>query len=792
MRPLVFPFNVSFKAAAGLLTLLALLTAGPTPGAAAVVTNETLAQINARLAREAEAAYRASPFSELSRDYFVRLSRDPEARAATNEVEITAAWTLQGPDSPSVCAATMRGYFESFLAGQMQIPLRGAKDSSFRTATNSARQIVLRESGGGVAEVAESYTLEVTPERVLLQGRDAQGLRDGIVRLVDMLGLRQGPFLPLGKWVVTPRMPVRLGAVPYLGSMREAVFLGYNAVFVPGGSLFALSTSDALPELKERRRPEARATLIAAVQAAAKHGLKSYCWLDTRQKFAKDHPVFQAHPEVRGTRTWKADGDYILCTEQPLVKRFLTESVAELFRAAPQLSGVVIIIGGEGFYHCYMRSYGAAKGHSACPRCDALGAEQTVANLCNNLAEAMRRVNPQAELIAWPYSAEYVWSADRDQAGLIRLLKPGTGILTEVEKDEYVSKPEGFKKHLWDYSIDLIGPGERAKRQIAACRATGVPLYIKTESELAFEAPRLPFVPCLDRWAERADAIAASGASGAWMFPAFKPMYGSSVAEVAKFSQWEPTRPREEVLHDLAARIAGRKAGPMLRQAWKHVSEAIPFSPELPSYYTGPYYLGPGQPMCADPSAAVPPVFLGRYLFRAEATDAEGLKLSPTYYTSPTGNVPVFGRMYREMETRLRLAVEQVSLAEPLVPARLTNVFASETSPIRWFYHTARAEANFYESCQLRDRVLKLAAQTPRATEESAVGAKLLARWREVLLDEQQNTAQARPVMAGDMRLDYYFGGDHTFSPGVDVLDAKLKLLDRELGEFLPKLAFPP
>ncbi len=350
--------------------------------------------------------------------------------------------------------------------------------------------------------------------------------------------------------------------------------------------------------------------------------------------------------------------------------------------------------------------------------------------------------------------------------------------------------PELKERRSPEHSIDLIGPGERAKRQIAACRAAGVPLYIKTESELAFEAPRLPFIPCLDRWAERAEAIAASGASGAWMFPAFKPMYGSSVAEVAKFSQWEPARPREEVLQDLAARISGRQAGPMLRQAWKHVSEAIPFSPELPSYFTGPYYLGPGQPMCADPSAAVPPVFLGRYLFRAEATDAEGLKLSPTYYTSPTGNVPVFGRMYREMESRLRRAVEQVRLAELQVPARLKNVFASETSPIRWFYHTARTEANFYESCQLRDRVLKLAAKTPRTAEESAEGAKLLARWREVLLDEQQNTQQARPVMAGDMRLDYYYGGDHSFSHGVDVLEAKLKLLERELGEFLPKFAF--
>jgi hypothetical protein len=111
------------------------------------------------------------------------------------------------------------------------------------------------------------------------------------------------------------------------------------------------------------------------------------------------------------------------------------------------------------------------------------------------LAETARKANPECEIVAWPYSAEYVWSADRDQAGLIRLPKPGTAILTEVEKDEYVDKPEGFKKHLWDYSIDLIGSGERAKRQIAAGRAAGVPIYLKseapaTQSSFCFSAAR--------------------------------------------------------------------------------------------------------------------------------------------------------------------------------------------------------------------------------------------------------------------------------------------------------------
>ena len=723
--------------------LAMVLAAGARSFASEPVIDKTVDEAFARLGKEAKAAYEACPFSVFSKDYFARLTRDPEAKADENEVEISSEWRLVIPARPSQITRTMKGYFEDFLARCMQVKLAAGREETPTSPVTAgqARVIVWRETGGGVPDVAESFTIEVTREQVVVSGHDARGLRDGIVRLVDMMGLSQGPILRTGKQVCKPRLPVRLGAVPWLGSVRELIFLGYNAMCVNGGSLYGLSTSDAIAELKERRNPQALAGVTEQIAEAGRNGVKTYLWVDTRQKFAKDHPIFKAHPEIRGTLTWKADGDYVLCTEHPLVKQYLAESVEGLFRSMPQLDGLMIIVGGEGFYHCYMRSFGAPKGKSACPRCNKLGAEQTVANLCNMLAEAARKANPNAEVIAWPYSAEYVWSADRDQVGLIKLLKPGTGLLTEVEKDEFIDKP-GFKKHLWDYSIDLIGPGERAKRQIAACQAAGVPIHIKSEPEWTFEAPRLPFIPCLDRWLARADGMAGSGATGAWMMP-IKPSYGSSVAEVFKFAWWEPVPPADQVLEQLAERIAGRQGGKHLRQAWKDVSDAIPFSPELPSYYTGPYYLGPGQPMCADPKAKLPEVFNGRYLFLGEMTDAEGLMRRPTYNTSPTGNVPVFAKMYRQMEDRLRQAVTEVEAAEPTVPDRLRLIFTEETLPIRWFYHTARTEANFYESCPLRDRLLALAGKPSRTADEQAEAGKLYARWRSVLADEEQNTEQA-------------------------------------------------
>ncbi len=273
------------------------------------------------------------------------------------------------------------------------------------------------------------------------------------------------------------------------------------------------------------------------------------------------------------------------------------------------MDGAVFIVGGEGFYHCFMRPYGVEKGHTNCKRCEALGAPTVVANLCNGIADAVRDINPDAEVIAWPYSAMNVWSADKAQTAFIERLLPGTGIISEIEKDEYVKKPDGVNKHIWDYSIDLIGPGERAQQQVVACRKAGVPIYFKSEPELGFEAPRLPHIPCMDRWADRANALASCGADGAWVFPAFRPNFGTSAAELNKFFWWDPVPDKEKTLQAFAARIAGKEAGPGLRVAWKHVSEAVAYSPELPPYYTGPYYLGPAHPMCADPKAELPEYF---------------------------------------------------------------------------------------------------------------------------------------------------------------------------------------
>lgn len=753
---------------------------------------ETLDQLYSRLAREAEVAYSASPYSALSKDFFSRFSRDPDAVPAEGEVEIDSSWAIEIPRQAEPLTRLMAGHLADFLLERMgvNVPVVEAGNGT----PGGRHALALLEHGGGDPGVPESFTVGANTNRIMVHGRDPCALRDGVVRLVNEMGLRQAPFVEMRQRVFRPRLSVRLGREPWLGSYRDLVFMGYNAALLPGGgaywgaNLFAVSTSDAIPELRERRKPDALAGMCEAAHRATEYGLGKYCKLSTVEKFPKDHPVFVRHPEIRGPLTFKADGEYILCTEHPLVRQYLTESVEGVFRAIPGLDGALIIVGGEDFYHCFMHPFGAPTGHTTCPRCEPLGPATVVANLCNTLAEAARRANPNAQIIAWPYSAEHVWAPGDTLSRFIRGLRPGAAVLTEIEKDEYLQKPDGVRKHVWDYSIDLIGPGDRAKRQISQCKAQGVTIYLKSEPELAFEAPRLPHVPCLDRWLDRAEALASSGVAGAWASPYFRPYYGSTAAEANQWMWWDPAPDKGEILRRLAERIAGKTAGPSLTKAWQLVSEAIGYSPELPSYYTGPYYLGPAHPMCADPKAELPEVFHGQYLFHAEVTEENGLTKEPTFVRSPSGDVPVFHRFYRKMTELLGCAVSEVEKTGSSVPQRCLLAYEAEASPIRWFYHTARTQANFYESCQLRDRVVAAATKTARTLQESDEALDLCRRWRDVLLDEQENARQALPVAEADMRLDFYYGGDHTFPHTADMLRAKLELIRRELDEFLPSL----
>ena len=726
------------------------------------------------------------PYIELRDELFARYVRDPGAVPVEGDVVVDGSWVIVQPHEDNAVAARMAGMLARFLDEVMELELPVVSEAPSGPAPGGV--ILLDTEGGGREGVSESFSIAVAPRKISVAGIDTAGLRDGVVHLIDLFGFRMSPFLAQQDITYTPRIAMRRsGSVP---SLDMVVLLGSNAFGVGSQELYAYSQSDAIPELAVRRVPGAMESLAKSARAVAEAGLNAHTHIGIRTKFPKDDPVLKAHPEIRGALTWSADGEYNLCTEHPLVRQYFEETIEGLFEGAPDLQGIEIIIGGENFYHCFMRPYPHEKGHTNCPRCEALGPDVVVSNLVNYLAQAARRANPEAIVEAWPYSAVSLWSSDKYQTGLIRRLGPGTAILTESVKDTLIEKPFGIKKLLWDYSIDLIGPSDRAMRQIELCNEQGIPTTVLSMYEMSFEAALLPEIPCMDRWAARADALAASGADGVYLWK-MGPYYGGFSSEIYKYFMWDPAPSQDDLLRKLAARVAGFKAASHMREAWRNVSEAIGWSPEIATYYKGPLYLGPAHPMIADKSAEVSDLFQGYYLFLAEAKLSDGLKAYPTYFTEAPGGdqVDAFCKSYEKMREYMELANNEVEKAAPLVPAQNQMLFESQAYPIRWLYHSVRTQCNFSRSCLIRDELIPLCQKASLTEEEKARARELYEEWRAVLLDEQENTRTAAPIARADARLDFYYRGDHMFSHLWDMVDAKMELLQHELEVFLPSVA---
>jgi hypothetical protein len=750
--------------------------------------------------REYFQEYSKSPFSVLSKDYFARFYRDDSVQPSADETLIGTDWEIAYSNDAHSLTVLMANYLNEFLNERMHLSLTlSAKNKS--DLNKAQKAIVLLETGGGASGVAESFTINAGPNRVGVTGSDLKGLRDGIVKLVSDIGLKQAPIVSKSERTYKPRIKVRASTVPWMGSYRDLIFRGYNSVMITGsmrddvfeavseniGSLRMLSQSNAIAELKRDQDPGVLARLKTYADEANEHGLGVYIYLNLTPRIFEDDPIFKAHPEIRGALI--NDGppfnQYHLCTSHPLVRQYLRESVKGILGKMPYIQGIVIIIGGEEFLHCFMRPYNVPDGHETnCKRCDQRGLATVLSDLCDYLGDAARQVNPDVEILAWPYSAVHYWvghKEDRSQLRLIEALKPGTSLLTDVVKDDYVKKPGGINKLMWDYSIDMPGPGPRARRQIKACHANKLKTYIHSEPDLAFEISRLPYIACMDRWAQRAEGIASSKADGTFIWAFFRPDFGVTSGEVFQYFWWDPVESNEDVLVSLANRIVGNKAGSALREAWRWTSEAVGYSPVMDDYLSGPMYLGPAHPMCANPAVKLAKCFYG-------------------VSVSPRTDVGVFNSQveaetlllsyYRKMENALLKAVNVLESSKMLVPRERLFNYEAEAIPIKWFYHTARAAANFYESCILRDKI-HAAIESELDFDRSPLKDDYY-RWLEMLVNERQNAVDALPLMKQDMRLDYYYGhngaGISPHGHGVELIQKKIEIIESEINSYLPEL----
>jgi len=588
------------------------------------------------------------------------------------------------------------------------------------------------------------FTMHVTRQCVELVAPSEAALLRACLWLSNYLCLRRNAHLPLGTRRVQPSVDLHVGADLWGGfsttqgwvygresddNFLELARVGVNAVPIMAVFEDYLVPNGETPfgQLGDSQAVHNRRRLKKLARAAAASGVHIML-MGYNPKLEPDDPFFQARPRSRGAL--QAGGAFrTLCTSDPMTRRFLADGWASLFEEIPELGGMITITGGEGFYHCYMRSASRA---ADCPRCGQRHGPEVVAEFVNDVARSMHRAQPEARLTTWPYSANH-WSLDRDQDDYIAALDAEHVIFqSEIDKDSVDWRDAGYAKDCWDYSMSRITPSDRIVRQRALCKERGLPFSTKLEINTSIECLNVPYLPTLENqraiW-ENARRLRPQAIHSRWLFDGANK---SPSEELGYWSIWGKGTEFNDLDHTLTAiaeRDFGRKAARRVRQGWALCSAGMRHHPQL-DYYKGSFFIGPGQPLVLDSASAKQPgttpeslgdAFFGVFYWQwenAATHDATNMiEKKPLFYSRPffralarRGERQGQDVALEELQELARLweqGADRIEAARTDVPRAARPRYNREVTLVRYLALTWRSAARVEEFLRLRDVVLE-------------------------------------------------------------------------------------
>lgn len=329
------------------------------------------------------------------------------------------------------------------------------------------------------------------------------------------------------------------------------------------------------------------ANLKKLVARARHHGIEVYLYLNEPR--AMPRAFFEKRPEMAGV--W--EGDYAtLCSSDPRVRDWLTDSLAYVFREVPDLGGVFTITASENLTNC--ASHG---GHRRCPRCKDRTDTDIIADIHRAILTGVHRSSPDAKVIAWDWG----WRGHGDATDLIAQLPQGLWLMT-VSEWGLPTERGGIKATVGEYAISAVGPGPRALRHWEVAREHGLKTVAKVQLNNSWELATVPYLPVMDLVAEHCSNLARQKVDGtmlSWSLGG----YPSLNLELAQQFQQNPSAEVPNVLQALAEKHFGQQAAPHIRRAWSHFSRAFQQFPYHQAVlYLGPQQMGPANLLFATPT----------------------------------------------------------------------------------------------------------------------------------------------------------------------------------------------
>ena len=492
-----------------------------------------------------------------------------------------------------------------------------------RVSTTAGKYTIETAKASGLKEDAFKLEIEVQSSRILASG--TEGIRRGIVYLEDEMLRRRGPFLPLGTVERSPavrRLISRcfFGPIKRPPRMRDELMddvdyypdqylnrlahEGVNGLWLTV-EFRDLATTPFTPEAGEQSGKRL-AKLRRTVDACLRYGIRTYIFSIEPRAWEADSPAPRLYPELAGALM--RDGKRYFCPSGESGRQYLYQSVNSIFKAVPNLGGLINISHGERPTTCLSALSAVGEGRIECPRCSGLAPWQIHHASLSAMERGMHDAAPGAELISWLYMPHTLGPRRNDLADWVYEIPAHTpkNVILQFNFESGVRRKEFGKEFVGgDYWISTPGPSAPFERIARTAQENQTAVSAKIQTANSHEVATVPNIPVPSLLYRKFAAMQRLGVSHTmlcWYFGNYPGLMNKAAGELATtpFPQDE-----NAFLRRLAEIYWGEDAAPKVVQAWKHFSAGYENYPltNLFQYY-GPMHDGPVWPLLLKPRDA--------------------------------------------------------------------------------------------------------------------------------------------------------------------------------------------
>lgn len=493
----------------------------------------------------------------------------------------------------------------------------GLLDSAFADLRRFREQAGLQDRGyllefrPGDSGPWDSFVLDVKKDRCRISARGREGFRRAVYYLEDLLLSAEGPFLSLGRtdrrcWLKNrftrcffgpiKRPPMNrdelLDDVDYYPEeyLNRLAHDGANAIWLTVEFRDLCRTRFAPDYGKDAERRLAK--LRRTARKCLRYGIRTFIFCIEPARWRENDPVLTRNPGFAGPERSS-------CPFSPEFREYLWDSVYSIFRAVPELGGMVNVSYGERITTCLSTwtCFHQANGQIKIPECRKKCGFKPVDILYESvkaMQDGMKAASPDAEFISQlyvPFSLPVLdWVTT-----LTERLPEGVTALWNFESG-VAQEQQGHRCIGGDYWLSAEGPSLRFEKCAVNCDPKGA-MGAKLQVGCSHETATVPFVPVpalLYRKYEKMHALKVSTAFQCWYFG----NYPGIQTRAAGMLAFEDFSSGEKDFLLRLARIEWGRYAPEIVQCWETFTAAYqeyPLSNKI--QYFGPYHDGPVWPL---------------------------------------------------------------------------------------------------------------------------------------------------------------------------------------------------